>query len=239
MIDGIYALAWDSSFFTQKVGQCKLADPQLLSGLMQEAGRQGYSLLYIESQHNLTGQSTGCFSLLDVGGRIKYVKKLLPSSGFTSANTQIFSCSLQDINSDILDLAYLSGSLSRFRVDPALPSGSFEKLYQAWLLQTLECMPMGAVYAYLVEGRPVGLITSEWDQTTCTIGLLAVHPSWQGMGIATKLIHQVESLCFRNNLQCLEVKTQLVNISARALYVKNSFSELERAYLYHAHVLAR
>lgn len=238
-VDLIHALAWDSSFFTQKVGRCMLADPQSLSGLIKQAEHQSYSLLYLESPHELQDQPVGSFSLLDVGGQIKFAKKLLATDKHMVTDDRICPCALQDICPDICDLAYLSGSLSRFRVDPALPQGSFERLYQAWLLKTLDCMPMGSVHAYRVEGQPVGLITCEWDESTCSIGLLAVHPLWQGQGIGTKLIRQAESLCNQNNIRCLEVKTQIVNLEARGLYLKNSFREVSRTHLYHAHLLAR
>lgn len=239
MAERIDLLAWDSSFFAQKVGRCTLAHPQQLPGLMHEAESQGYSLLYIESQHSLVGHCALPFSLLDVGGQIRYAKNLLPPQQVPRQDAHIVSCSRHDLHEDVLSLAYLSGSLSRFRSDKNLPAGSFERLYRAWLLKTLERLSTGAVYIYRLSGQPVGLITSEWDNGVCTIGLLAVHPSWQGQGIATRLIHHVESLCFQNDLRRLEVKTQLINIGARALYAKNSFSESEQSHLYHAHILAR
>jgi dTDP-4-amino-4,6-dideoxy-D-galactose acyltransferase len=239
MAERIDLLAWDSSFFAQKVGRCTLAHPQQLPDLMHEAESRGYSLLYIESQHILVGHCALPFSLLDVGGQIRYAKNLLPLQQVPRPDAHIVSCSRHDLHGDVLSLAYLSGSLSRFRSDKNLPAGSFERLYRSWLLKTLERLSTGAVYIYRVSGQPVGLITSEWDNGVCTIGLLAVHPSWQGQGIATRLIHHVESLCFQNDLRRLEVKTQLINIGARALYAKNSFSESEQSRLYHAHILAR
>lgn len=239
MVERIDLLAWDSSFFAQKVGRCTLAHPQMLPDLMREAECQGFSLLYIKSQHNLAEHCALPFSLLDVGGQIMYAKNILPPQQAPRADAHIVSCSRCDLHADILNLAYLSGRLSRFRLDKDLPAGSFERLYQAWLLKTLEQLSSGAVYIYRVSGQSVGLITTEWDNDVCTIGLLAVHPSWQGQGIATRLIHHVESLCFQNNLRRLEVKTQLVNTGARALYVKNSFSESEQSHLYHAHISAR
>lgn len=238
MAERINHLAWDSSFFAQKVGRCLLVHPQELPGLMCEAKSQGYSILYIESQHSLVAHCALPFSLLDVGGQIRYAKNLLPLHQDPRADAHIVSCSRHDLHADILNLAYLSGSLSRFRTDKNLPVGSFERLYRAWLLKTLGRLSTGGVYIYRVSDQPVGLITSEWDNCVCTIGLLAVHPSWQGQGIATRLIHHVESLCFQNDLRRLEVKTQLVNLGARALYVRNSFSELEQSYLYHAHISA-
>ena len=68
-------------------------------------------------------------------------------------------------------------------------------------------------------------------------GLLAVHPSFQGRGIGSRLIKQVESQCLKQGVVSLEVQTQLSNLSAQHLYLKNNFAESRRTFLYHAHTL--
>ena len=83
------------------------------------------------------------------------------------------------------------------------------------------------------------MITTECIGSICSIGLLAVHPSFQGRGIASRLIKQVESQCLTKGVLSLEVKTQLSNLSAQHLYLKNNFFESQRSFLYHAHTHAQ
>lgn len=238
MHDVIHHLPWDSSFFAMKVGRCILSAPEALVALLDEAQREDYSLLYLESPYQFSNQVVGAYSLLDVGGQVRYGKNLSILSQQAEPDPLICPCGPQDICPDICELAYLSGQLSRFRVDFYLPAGSFERLYQTWLLKSLESRsPQAAVYAFRVDGKPVGLITSEWEYDLCRIGLLAVNPLFQGQGIASALIRQLESLCAQSNGRFLEVKTQLVNHQARALYHKSSFQELASSRLYHAHRL--
>jgi dTDP-4-amino-4,6-dideoxy-D-galactose acyltransferase len=140
---------------------------------------------------------------------------------------------------ELLDIAILSGQFSRFRIDPSLPIGSFERLYESWIAKTLESRPRDAIYTYQTDGRIAGLITVEWRSENCTIGLLAVLEKYQRRGIATKLIRHVRDVCMAKEVDSIEVKTQLSNTSARCLYLKNSFIEQDRSFLYHAHNIRR
>ncbi|MFN7901027.1 MAG: GNAT family N-acetyltransferase [Synechococcaceae cyanobacterium] len=177
------------------------------------------------------------FSLLDVGGQVKYLKTQTSFRSQDDHQARIAPYTETEVNSDILSLVYLSGHLSRFRIDPFLPVGSFERLYRTWIANTLERAPRATIVASYAEGRAVGMITAEWDQDTCSIGLLAVNPSYQGLGIGTQLLKHVERLSADKNIFSLEVKTQLSNTGAQTLYLKNAFSEVHRTFLYHAHLL--
>lgn len=232
-------LEWDSNFFNKRVGRLLLHPQRRLEAELDAAKQQGYNLIYIYSEFELEPCRDDEFSLLDVGGQVKYVKKPIRSYNHGDHNPCIVRYAQKEITPDVIELACLSGHLSRFRVDPLLPAGSFEKLYQTWIANTLDRAPMAAIDAYYVESGVVGIITSEWNKETCSIGLLAVRPSYQGLGIGTQLLKHVESLCAANSVSSIEVKTQLTNATAQAVYLKNSFLEAHRTFLYHAHLLPR
>jgi dTDP-4-amino-4,6-dideoxy-D-galactose acyltransferase len=166
-----------------------------------------------------------------------FSKRLTGSLGYREQNKKVAKYNHQKVSSDIVELAYLSGHLSRFRIDPWLPSGIFEELYKTWVARTIAQAPKTQIHIYHRDSKAVGLITTEQIRDTCAMGLLAVHPSYQGLGIATQLIKTVENLCARNGTFNLEVKTQATNGKAQSLYIKNSFAETHRTYLYHAHIL--
>jgi ribosomal protein S18 acetylase RimI-like enzyme len=219
-----------------KVGRLLLTPQCRLEGKLNFAKDNGCKLVYIYSEKEIGYDSAGGFKLVDVGGQIKFIKKLTGMLGPGEHNASIIQYNDSRATSAIVELAHLSGHLSRFRVDPCLPSGSYEELYKIWIERAIKKAPKSKIYIYHGANRPVGLITSEMIQDTCTIGLLAVDPSCQGQGIATQLIKQIESLCVKNGAFNLEVKTQVSNVKAQSLYIKNSFSEVHRTFLYHAHI---
>ena len=91
----------------------------------------------------------------------------------------------------LIELALLSGQRSRFRTDTRLPQGSFERLYRLWLSNCLN----GDNSVLLIRGsrhNPDGLVTADWEQTRCSIGLLAVRQEKQGMGVGSELLKALE-----------------------------------------------
>jgi dTDP-4-amino-4,6-dideoxy-D-galactose acyltransferase len=236
MFEPIEFLAWDSEFFGRHVGRLNLKATTILEELFQSAHQQKYELLYVYSPIPITESLIGEYALLDVGGHITFaknpshhsLKKAMPVP-------EIFEYQRDILTPELLEIAFLSGHLSRFRIDPSLPADSFERLYEIWLANTLENRPRTSIYIHHFDERVTGLITSDLHTPNCNIGLLAVSQPYQGQGIATKLIKYVEAICTANEIASIEVKTQLSNKCARALYLKNSFAERERSFLYHAH----
>ena len=240
MSELIEFLAWDSEFFHRQVGRLMLKADTPLEGLLQSAYLQRYELLYIYSPIPIKERFIGKYALLDVGGNITFAK-YLTCHGFEDIKPvpEIYEYQLDILTPELLEIAFLSGHLSRFKIDSSLPAGSFESLYETWLANTLENRPRTSIFTYHSDDRVVGLITSELHEPKCNIGLLAVSQSHQGQGIATKLIRYVHEICLKNYVASIEVKTQLSNKCARDLYLKNSFSERERSFLYHAHSAGR
>jgi len=236
MLEPIEFLAWDSRFFHRRVGKLSLNAATSLDELLQSAYQKRYDLLYIYSHIQIQERLIRKYALLDVGGHITFAKNLSSDSlAKVRPVLEIRELQLDTLTPELLEIAFLSGHLSRFKIDLSLPAGSFERLYETWLANTLENRPKTSIYTYHSDDRVVGLITSELHQTKCNIGLLAVSQSHQGQGIATKLIRYVYDVCTINKVASIEVKTQLSNKCAIGLYLKNSFAESERSFLYHAH----
>ncbi len=238
MFEPIEFLTWDSQFFGRRVGRLNLKLVTTLDELLQSADQQRYDLLYVYSPIPIEESLIGQYALLDVGGHITFTNDL-SSHSIEEVNPMPEICryELDTITPELLEIAFLSGHLSRFKIDPSLPVGSFQRLYETWLANTLENRPRTAIYTYIYDDRIIGLVTTEWHDSKCTIGLLAVLQSYQGRRIATKLIRCVQNICITNKIFSIEVKTQLTNEIARTLYLKNSFFERERSFLYHAHNL--
>ena len=238
MSKSIEFLAWDSEFFGRRVARLKVQSTKALDRLIQTARERRYELLYIYSSFPIENYVTGGYALLDVGGHITFAKSLSSySPKEIKPMEEISQFQLDTLTQELLEIAFLSGHLSRFKIDSSLPAGSFESLYETWLANAQKIRPESAIYIYHCDHRIAGLITSEIHGPKCNIGLLAVSQSYQGKGIATRLITYLQGICFQNQVSSVEVKTQLANKPARALYIRNSFTELERSFLYHAHIV--
>jgi ribosomal protein S18 acetylase RimI-like enzyme len=238
MLEPIELLTWDSQFFCKQVGRLNIREATALDDSLQYANQQRYEILYIYSPIVIEESLIGKYALLDVGGHITFAKEL---SGHrpegTKPMSEIGEYQCDSLTPELLDVAFLSGHMSRFKCDPLLPDGSFKRLYETWLAKTLSNRPQTAIYTYRHESKVAGLITAEWHSSKCTVGLLAVLQSHQGRGIASELINYLARICMANRVDSIEVKTQLSNASARALYLKNSFAERDRSFVYHAHNL--
>lgn len=232
-------LEWDSSFFGRSIGSLCLSSLLQLDRELDLASDLGFDLVYVYSKEEIKLNRIKNFRLIDVGGQMTFVKSLLGTSDCDhhGNNNGIVESIRSDSSSDVIELAYLSGQLSRFRVDPWLPHGSFEELYKTWITKIIDQMPSTSIYACYEDGSAIGMITSQCIADVCSIGLLAVHSSFKGRGIASRLIKQVESQCLKQGVASLEVKTQLSNVNAQHLYLKNRFVEVHRTFLYHAHAI--
>ena len=84
------------------------------------------------------------------------------------------------------------------------------------------------VFVAEVEGRLAGYMTYRLDPeaSTGTVSYNAVHPDYQGRGIATGLIARVLNTFRQQGLRYARVTTLETDIRARGLYEKAGFTEL-------------
>lgn len=229
-------LKWDSEFFGTKVGTLYLENNRDITRQLKQASSLGFQLVYIYAREAIGENVIGSFLLQDVGGQITYSKDI--DNGFCSypSEPHIHEFLHSSLNDELLQLAFLSGHLSRFWIDPLLPVECYETMYEIWMKKTLLDRPYSSIYTYQESGINIGLITKQFKNSKCFVGLLAVSPGYQGRGIGSKLLRELEYRCSVHNIYNIEVKTQVSNVAANTLYLKNSFCEQDRTFLYHAHL---
>lgn len=232
-------LAWDSQAFGIKIGRIYASDAAGLDATLARAKQQSYRLLYLFATMPIDLSTTSQIRSLDVGGQVTYCKQLGDAPSALRKDCESSGVLLYphlDPSEPLLRLAMLSGHLSRFRVDPGLPAGSFEHLYERWLRNNLEDKDSCRVYIVGSTQDPEGLLTATWKQDCGTIDLLAVRSDVQGRGIGSRLIDSAEQETMRRGLKTLLVKTQMVNEVAKHTYGRKGFIMIEAFYVYHVYL---
>jgi dTDP-4-amino-4,6-dideoxy-D-galactose acyltransferase len=202
---------------------------------LEQARHDNYELIYLYCQQTLELNGIDGFNGLDVGGQITFEKELVGNVTETCVlPDKISRVDLSVLSNPLIELAFISGNLSRFKVDSSLPEQSFERLYRQWLINGLEGKD-AAVLIYGSQLHPDGMITAEWDADRCYIGLLAVRPDQQGSGLGGQLIKAIELESLRRGSIGIVVKTQIINQRACRFYSRNGYSEIACSNLYHFH----
>lgn len=227
-------LQWDSIFFGIKTGRIifNQSEDDLLE-LLPEARNQNYKLLYvfsdeyIELSDNILSKWNGYL----VDRKIVYQKEVCC---YNVLNKKIVSPYTSfEISKDLLDLAYISGSHSRFRLDKKFPTGSFERMYKEWLLKSLNGELADMVYVASENNKILGFVSLKCKDNIGEIGLIAVNNEVQGKGLGTKLINACEKYLTEKSIYTLFVATQLNNKQACQFYEKYSFKKHKATNIYH------
>lgn len=222
-------LEWDSVFFNKKIYridiEVSISEAELES-IRQEIGAD---LIYIFSKNELEINSSENFSLVD--------KKIIFEKNIKIDLSYIKSSHIKSVHqqtNELYSLALLSGHYSRFKLDKIL-SEKFKELYHLWIEKSLNREISDEVFAYMNDKEEVGFITVKKNLTKASIGLIAVNANFHGKNIGSILIKHTETWCLANNIDILEVATQLDNKQACNFYIKNGFTTKQIDYIYHFH----
>lgn len=131
------------------------------------------------------------------------------------------------LTEELSSLAYASGEYSRFKTDPRLKSGEFEKLYQIWIANSLKRNEV------LVFGEMEGMVTCEVNQNSAQIGLIAVQESSRAKGIGENLLKNAESWAYAKGAQTMRIPTQKANIPAMHFYQRMGYKIVSQTFVYH------
>jgi ribosomal protein S18 acetylase RimI-like enzyme len=124
-------------------------------------------------------------------------------------------------------LALESGTYSRFKTDPRLQQGEFEKLYQLWIQKA---MSEGNI---LMAPEMAGMVTFEIKGPNAQIGLIAVHPDHRRKSWGKNLVLAAEAQAAAQGAVSMLIPTQEANVPAVKLYSDLGYQLIERSYLYH------
>jgi dTDP-4-amino-4,6-dideoxy-D-galactose acyltransferase len=219
-------LDWDSNFFNLKIGKLT-TDENHLNGVADSILNQ-YDLVYIFSEQELNDLNARVH-LVDV--KVNFSKTNL---GFNEGIIISEYNNTKHSYNKLLELAILSGVHSRFKKDHRFNIGAYEKLYKMWIDKSIDKSIAQHVLVDVLDGELAGFVTLQFSTDGIgIIGLIAVDPLYQGKKIASRLIQSCENLCISNNINKLEVSTQLDNNPAMQLYKNAKFNIKTKQFIYH------
>jgi dTDP-4-amino-4,6-dideoxy-D-galactose acyltransferase len=211
-------LPFDSELFGFPVGKYEVGEYWDQDEFLKQT--RCFQLVYLISEHELDIKSKD-IQLMDV--KLVFEKALKSESTFTD-NIEVYQGELTE---ELISLALDSGEYSRFKVDPRLDQGEFEKLYHIWMRKALEKREV------LVDGEMEGMVTCKVDNDLAQVGLFAVKESSRGKGIGKDLLKKAESWAFEKGARIMKIPTQKANTPATNLYEKMGYKIASQTNIYH------
>ena len=188
----------------------------------------GVELVYLENHEELVAYRTNLICKMNL-----YSLCLENNDINLKENIEITDASLDNL-SDLQKLAELILVNSRFSKDRFFPKIAAQKIYQKWVLNSLNGQVAKKVLVYKKCGKILGFITLIDNYPVGRVGLVAVDSDAQNRGIGYELLLKVQKILKRMKFPILQIKTQSDNSAACYLYSKKlNASLLEQTFVYH------
>lgn len=227
-------LAWDSQFFGKKIGRLDIFEENdgFLKENLSKAFVENYDLIYLFTEKNIhvSDKILQEFHGELVDKKVIFTAEIEQLS--TKQNTNIKEFLDKKATNELYELAYLSGSHSRFKLDEKLGIENFKRLYREWIDKSVSHEIAHKIFVYGDE-KVGGMITLGVKDRIATIGLIAVDETLQGHGVGRALIDACVDFCRNEQIKTLDVPTQLDNLQACRFYEKYGFEVKDIKNIYH------
>lgn len=227
-------LAWDSQFFGKKIGRLDIVEENegFLKENLSKAFVENYDLIYLFAEQNIeiSDKILQEFHGKLVDKKVTFTAEIDHLS--PNQNTNVKEFLDKKATTELYELAYLSGSHSRFKLDEKLGIENFKRLYREWIDKSVSHEIARKIFVYGDE-KIGGMITLGVKDSTATIGLVAVYETLQGHGVGRALIDACVDFCKNEKIKTLDVPTQIDNLQACRFYEKYGFEVKGIKNIYH------
>lgn len=225
----IKILKWESDFFKKKIGEV-LMDLPLKEPITLE---DHYDFIITKQKEESKIKIKG-FTNSYKEEKIIFSKNLEKLDLPLLATTTILDTDKAPIKADLLfDLAYESGKHSRFKQDALFKDSEFEKLYQCWVINSINKTFGDKVFYILDNEVPTAFVTLNLKDNIGQIGLIAVDKHYQGQGLGKQIIKYIESYCVNHTISILKIPTQAHNKNASGFYTKLGYHIIQQDIIKH------
>ncbi|HBG92146.1 MAG: hypothetical protein A2X54_03480 [Nitrospirae bacterium GWF2_44_13] len=220
----IEKVEWDSEFFSRKIGRLtKVPQGKKLKNLIHQAHNKGYEYLscrlILDKIAEIQLLEKHGFYLTDIG--IVWEKKIIKN--ISNLKSQISNSNIREATGK--DSPMLKTTVrglfkdSRFYNDPFFTKKEADKVYQAWVENSVEDK---TIKVFVAEKS--GFITCKrLSKNRGDIPHIGVIPKSQGKGIGTSLMHRALKWFKENGVNTATVRTQANNSIAMNFYKKLGF----------------
>lgn len=229
-------LEWDSAILNTPTAIINnpLETPESLANTLEHLRNIGIRLVYWPATENCENSV-----LKDFHGRLVDKKTTLITNLQAIQPTQnelydlISPYKSSSPNKDLEHLAIQSGAASRFATDPNLPQESLEKIYLAWIKNSVAKEICSETLVLKIDNTICGFITLGEKNQRGDIGLIAVDAAARGKGYGKQLIRAAQNWFIKKNYTLGQVVTQGDNKAALNLYASCGYSIESSQQYYH------
>ncbi len=140
----------------------------------------------------------------------------------------------------LLEIARSSYTCDRFHIDRALPPGAADRLYAAWVTRSCTGKEADAVIVTTLGGRVAGYVTCKLARDpgqngkppSGVIGLVATAEHARGQGVASATLQGTFDWFRQQEVDTVEVGTQMQNAGACRLYGQCGFRMVRMSLTY-------
>lgn len=227
-------LDWDSNFFCKKVAKIDINvwDEDYLNSHLATYKALDFDLVYIF----LSGEIFLPKSIQSLYNCHLVDCKMIYNT-FIEKTEYNLSPSIVDYKGDasvLYDLALQAGVDSRYKSDPYFERDDFERLYKAWIDNSVQRAIADKIFVFQEQKSIHGFVTVKIRDNESSIGLIATDVRCRGAGIGSMLLSVVKKYAGDSNASCLNVATQKENTGACSFYEKNGFYLESQMNVYHA-----
>lgn len=214
-------LEWDSRFFGMRVAQVTVDGTTDSHSLSEQLRRSDAKVIYVFVPSETAKRYVTVLERLEgrlYDRKVTYGKHIESISGVPDP---MISAAATESES-LLQLAYASGHLSRFFLDP-LFKPQFKALYGEWLRKSLR--DSNAKVFTVSDSQSIqGMVTTSVENGIGRIGLIAIDERCRGQGLGMRLLRHCESYYDSQGVRTCKVVTQGSNTVACKLYEKAGYS---------------
>ena len=229
-------LEWDSQFFEFPVAEIstKNLTVEQIRCMLDELRKHEIRLVFWASLNRMDEHAMSALNGILANQKITYLCDLSAQHPLNwPGMDRVVPYTSSVPVSDLEHLALLSGSYSRFNVDPRIPNKKFKMLYKQWIHKSLSHEMADEVLVIRVQNQTAGMVTVGQKQGRGDIGLVAVDSPFRGKGYGEMLVRAAQKYWIDRAYSMMQVVTQKSNIPACRLYQKCGFFADHSEFLYH------
>lgn len=226
MDNHLIKLDWDSDFFGYPIGRinARQLNSHNLTQLVNEARAGGFQLLYLFANpaDQLSNESAkeNKAKLADQKVTFRIVNNKME---FACIDQHIIDYPTQQPSAKLVELSLQSGVYSRYKIDDHFKHNEFEKLYRAWIENSVSKKIADHTFVYIEDGKELGVVTAKLRPEGAQIGIIAVDEHTRGKSIGSKLMNHLLAVLKSKHIPLLDVATQVNNTNACNFYKKLGF----------------